>query len=57
MHIESVIEEGGKSRSAEIGPLNTPADLERQAPLAEQSHERRYEKWTVSLKNTPHELV
>jgi hypothetical protein len=29
MHIESVIEEGGKSRSAEIGPLNTPASLER----------------------------
>ena len=29
MHIESVIEEGGKSRSAEIGPLNTPANLER----------------------------
>jgi len=29
MHIESVIEEGGKSRSAEIAPLNTPADLER----------------------------
>ena len=29
MHIESVIEEGGKSRSAEIDPLNTPANLER----------------------------
>ena len=29
MHIESVIEEGGKSGSAEIGPLNTPANLER----------------------------
>ena len=29
MHIESVIEEGGKSRSAEIGPLNTPVNLER----------------------------
>ena len=29
MHIESVTEEGGKSRSAEIGPLNTPANLER----------------------------
>ena len=29
MHIESVIEEGGKSRSAEIAPLNTPANLER----------------------------
>ena len=28
MHIESVIEEGGKSRSAEIGPLNTPANLD-----------------------------
>ena len=29
MRIESVIEEGGKSGSAEIGPLNTPANLER----------------------------
>jgi hypothetical protein len=29
MHIESAIEEGGKSHSAEIGPLNTPANLER----------------------------
>jgi hypothetical protein len=29
MHIESLIEEGGKSRSAEIGPLKTPANLER----------------------------
>ena len=29
MHIELVIEEGGKSRSAKVGPLNTPANLER----------------------------
>jgi len=29
MYIESVIEEGGKSRGAEIGPRNTPANLER----------------------------
>ena len=28
MHIKSVIEEGGKSRTAEIGRLNTPANLE-----------------------------
>jgi hypothetical protein len=49
MHIESVIEEGGKSRSAEIGPLNTPANLERYAPLAEQSRERRYEKMDGKL--------
>jgi len=25
----SMVDEGGKSRSAEIGPLNTPANLER----------------------------
>jgi hypothetical protein len=49
MHIESVIEEGGKSRSAEIDPLNTPANLERLAPLAEQSRERHYEKMDGKL--------
>ena len=49
MHIESVIEEGGKSRSAEIDPLNTPANLERLAPLAEQSRERLYEKMDGKL--------